>query len=143
MDERKIENPIWVNDDKTQVMCSLITDRGKFMCVISKSNPGDNADWDLVRKHYTEEHIDENTIKNFNVSERAKLQKFEEYKLNVDKHIKEKLFNIKAEAFDIDFIKNSTNRELKNKLRRSKNILEAQIVATILYQEEFNKLKAS
>jgi len=143
MDERKIENPTWVDDEKSQVLCNLITDKGRYTCVITKSEPGQNPDWDLVASKYTEEHIDENTKKHFHAVERNKLQKFEEYKLNVDKHMKERLFNVKAEAFEIDLIKNSTNRELKNKLRRSKNILEAQIVATLLYQEEFNKLKAS
>lgn len=143
MDERKIENPTWVDDEKTQVLCNLITDKGRYTCVITKSEPGQNPDWDLVASKYTEAHIDENTKKHFQAIERTKLQKFEEYKLNVDKHMKERLFNVKAEAFEIDLIKNSTNRELKNKLRRSKNILEAQIVATLLYQEEFNKLKAS
>jgi len=143
MDERKIENPLWVDDDKNQVICNLINEKGKFTCIITRSEPGQNPDWDLVTSKYTEEHIDENTRKNFNITERIKLQKFEEYKLNVDKHLKEKLFNIKAEAFEIDYIKNSTNRELKNKLRRAKNVLEAQIVATILYQEEFNKTKVS
>ena len=143
MGERKIENPTWVGEDKNQVLCNLITDQGKYTCVITRAEPGENPDWDLVVSKYTEEHIDENTKKHFQAIERTKLQKFEEYKLNVDKHIKERLFNVKAEAFDIDLIKNSSNRTLKNKLRRAKNVLEAQIVATLLYQEEFNKEKVS
>lgn len=141
MDDKRIENPIWYNEDKTQVICNMINGSGRFTAVITKPEDGSNPDWDLIVSKYTNEQIDDNTQKNKNNIERIKNQKFEEYKLQVDKSQKEALFNVKAEAFEIDLIKNSSNRELKNKLRRSKSILEAQIIASILYKEEFEKVK--
>lgn len=141
MDEKRIENPIWYNDEKTQVICNMITGSGRFTAVINKPEEGNNPDWDMVTSKYTNQQIDDNTLKNKNNIEKIKNQKFEEYKLQVDKSQKEALFNVKAEAFEIDLIKNSTNRELKNKLRRSKSILEAQILASILYKEELEKVK--
>lgn len=140
MDNRRVENPVWYNDTKTQVMCNLIKEDGtRLTAVITKADDDSNPDWNLISSKYTTEHIDKNTNKHFQVVERAKLQKFEEHKLHIDKIQKEHLFNIKADAFEIDLIKNSTNREMKNKLRRAKSVLEAQILATLLYKEELEK----
>jgi len=141
MNEKRIENPIWYNEEKTQIICNMINGSGRFTAVVTKSEDGSNPDWDMIVAKYTNQEIDDNTQKNKNNIERIKNQKFEEYKLQVDKSQKEALFNVKAEAFEIDLIKNSSNRELKNKLRRSKSILEAQILASILYKEELEKVK--
>ena len=39
-------------------------------------------------------------------------------------------------AFEIDEIKNSKNRELKSRLRKSKNVIEMQIFAQMIIKEE-------
>jgi len=46
------------------------------------------------------------------------------------------LFDAKLNAFEIPEIKNSKNRELKARLRKSKNIVEMQIFAQLIVKEE-------
>ena len=49
---------------------------------------------------------------------------------------KEILFNAKAEAFDMDVVKNSTNREIKNKIRRASSIMEVSVYTAMLHMLE-------
>ena len=42
---------------------------------------------------------------------------------------------MKLEAFEIDEVKNSENRELKKKIRKAKTLLEVQAYTTMILQE--------
>lgn len=48
---------------------------------------------------------------------------------------KEKLFLYKMEFFERDFVKKSTNKELKRNLRKAKSMIEATQIACLLYNE--------
>lgn len=48
----------------------------------------------------------------------------------------EKLFDAKLKILEIDEIKNTKNRKLKSKLRRSKNTIEMNMYATLILMEE-------
>ena len=48
----------------------------------------------------------------------------------------EQLFAAKLDAFEIDLIKGSKNRELKSKIRKAKNIMEVTAYTVILLQQE-------
>ena len=48
----------------------------------------------------------------------------------------EKLFNYKLEAFEVEDIKNSTNRKLKGKLRRAKSRIEVDMWSIMILQEQ-------
>ena len=50
----------------------------------------------------------------------------------------EKLFNYKLEAFEVEDIKNSTNRKLKGKLRRAKSRIEVDMWSIMILQEQLN-----
>ena len=50
----------------------------------------------------------------------------------------EVLFNMKLEAFEVEEIKNSTNRDLKKRLRKAKSVIEVQAFATLLIQDALN-----
>ena len=60
---------------------------------------------------------------------------FEDFDENEDK---ERLFIFKLELFEMNVIKNSSNRSLKSKLRKSKNLIEA-IKAAVAIAEESKK----
>ena len=53
------------------------------------------------------------------------------------------LFNAKLEVFEIESIKNSTNRKAKAKIRRSKNQYEMMAFTIMLIQEEDAKNEAT
>jgi hypothetical protein len=51
----------------------------------------------------------------------------------------EQLFVAKLDAFEIDAVKNSKNRDLKSKIRKSKNFMEVTAYTVmLLMQEEAN-----
>jgi hypothetical protein len=51
----------------------------------------------------------------------------------------EKLFQAKIDAFEMDVIRNTTNREMKSKIRRSKSIMElTAYVGAIIALESMN-----
>ena len=51
----------------------------------------------------------------------------------------EKLFQAKIDAFEMDVIRNTTNREMKSKIRRSKSIMElTAYVGAIIALENMN-----
>jgi len=134
-------NAFWENYQKDRITGILITEEGnkktRQQLTIYKFNPDgtDNPDF--------KEIIDQVTINvlNANTAERNE-RKAREAK---EKHIKEQqqkkqrelaeLFEAKLRAFEIDEIKNSTNRDLKSRLRKSKNIIELQIYAQLIVKE--------
>jgi len=82
-----------------------------------------------------EEAIDKST------NERRR-RKLEEAELHKQKEIEkqkakklERLFEYKLETFEIDEIKNSTNRQLKSKLRRAKSIPEVNLYAMLIIKD--------
>ena len=51
----------------------------------------------------------------------------------------EQLFNLKLQTFEIPEIKESTNRKLKAKIRKAKNLVEMNAYATILLMENMSE----
>jgi hypothetical protein len=135
--EREILNPRWANNDKSIILCNFKYADGR-MLVASVSVPegGTNPDWDEIIDTFGIDHIDNNSKKHIEDAERKRQNEDERRFENFDRMKKEALFNIKAEAFEIDIIKNSTNRELKNKIRRAGSMLEVQAYATAIILKE-------
>ena len=48
------------------------------------------------------------------------------------------LFDAKLQAFEIEEIKNSKNKKLRSKLRKSKSVVEVYALSTIIMMESFN-----
>ena len=95
-----------------------------------------NPDFQEIVDQLGTNRIDENT------SNRARRKAVEAKQRYLrEQHVKKQkqlaeLFDAKLQAFEIEEIKNSTNRELKAKIRKSKNILELQVYAQMLLREE-------
>ena len=51
------------------------------------------------------------------------------------------LFQVKLDSFDIEEIKNSTNRELKSRIRKAKSIIEVQALTAVLLMKELDSVK--
>ena len=134
---REILNPRWGNDRKTLIVTRFRYDDGHTAeASISVPEGGSNSDWDEIIEKFGKNYLDQQTQIYLKKERDKKLQVENQRKLDFERMQKEQLFNAKAEAFDIDLVKNSTNREVKNKIRRAKNIMEVQIYAALLHMLE-------
>lgn len=89
----------------------------------------------------TEKHIDVNTDKRVNRKFKEQEQQ-RQLELNKRKAEKlEQLFNYKLETFEVEDIKESKNRILKSKLRRSKSIPEVNLYAIMILQDKLENDK--
>lgn len=139
-----LDNPFWDNPEKTLIKAILKTtdSQGRVthqVITLQEKNPDDpsdfNPDWKEVVEQIGIDKIDQNTLdreENRKREEEAKLAKEEQLK-KAD-HL-QRLFKLKLEAFEIEEVKNSNNRELKGKLRRAKSSIEVNIFAMMIVME--------
>jgi hypothetical protein len=103
-------------------------------------NTKEHADaWYWVHKFVGQEAINRNTKKE--IDRLDKMRKKDEVadKDRMHKMDQEKLFQAKIDAFEMDVIRNTTNREMKSKIRRSKSIMElTAYVGAIIALESMN-----
>lgn len=144
--KRWMDNAFWENDDKSQLNCILEMedDVGRMTRQVMLLNRTDkegnpNPDFDEVVDALGEDTINKETDERV---ERKKAEK-EEHVQRDKEHAKarklEKLFNYKLEAFEVEEIKNSTNRKLKAKLRRAKSRIEVDMWSIMILQESLNE----
>jgi hypothetical protein len=103
-------------------------------------NTKEHADaWYWVHKFVGQEAINRNTKKE--IDRLDKMRKKDEVadKDRMHKMDQEKLFQAKIDAFEMDVIRNTTNRDMKSKIRRSKSIMElTAYVGAIIALENMN-----
>ena len=103
-------------------------------------NTKEHADaWYWVHKFVGQEAINRNTKKE--IDRLDKMRKKDEVadKDRMHKIDQEKLFQAKIDAFEMDVIRNTTNRDMKSKIRRSKSIMElTAYVGAIIALESMN-----
>ena len=110
-----------------------------FEATIGKSDDLD-SDWVAIMEKFTVEQIDEATT--VDIQERIRLRdednalKAEQDKKNAEFSKQEMIFAAKLESFEIPLVKNSTNRELKALIRKSKTLGEINAYTTILIMKE-------
>ena len=95
--------------------------------------------WYWVHKLVGQEAINRNTKKE--IDRLDKMRKKEEVgdKDRQHKMDQERLFQAKIDAFEMDVIRNTTNRDMKSKIRRSKSIMElTAYVGAIIALESMN-----
>ena len=138
----KYKDPIWQDKDNRHIVCRILQPDNVYSVahVIAgqESDGKTNRDYDALMESFGEEEIDRLTDEH-KVEQRRKREI--EAERNLAKQARKKqevLFNMKLEAFEIEEIKTSTNRELKKRLRKSKTIVEVQAFATLLIQDTLN-----
>lgn len=141
-----MDNAFWETDEKEMLNCILEMedDVGRVTRQVMKLRKTDdegneNPDFVEVVETLGESLIDENTTERNS----RKKREAEEEKQRELEHAKarklEELFNYKLEAFEIEDIKNSKNRQLKSKLRRAKNRVEVDLYAIMIVMEEMKR----
>ena len=132
---REIVNPRWGNTEKTQIIAGFKYDDGRILTA-SITNSGDaaqNPDWKEIMQTFGADVLDQNTQKSLDDHNTRKTRSLEQRQQDADRYKKEALFNAKAEAFDIDLVKNSKNRSVKNKIRRAATITEVLVYTAMLH----------
>ena len=141
-----MDNAFWENSEKDKLNCILEIqdDAGReerHVMMLNKTDQDGNPNpiFEEVISALGEESIDNNT-------EERKVRKAaekEEQLQRDEEHARarklEKLFNYKLEMFETEEIKNSKNRKLKAKIRRSKSQLEAIYYALKLLEEIYEE----
>jgi hypothetical protein len=135
LDQNRITTILTITQDdgkiiKQQLLVNKFTDNGN-------SNP----DWEEIMTTIGEEKIAENTNKR-NERKVKEREAIEQEKIEREKVVTlQELFETKIQAFEIEAIKNSKNRELKAKLRKAANKVEVYIYSMMIVMEELNNEK--
>lgn len=135
---RQIINPRWGNGEKTLIIAGFRYDDGKEVVASITNVEGapPNPDWTEIIETFGTDVLDSNSEKSLIDHTKRKQLKSEIKAIEEERLAREALFNVKAEIFDMETVKNSTNREIKNKIRRATTINEAQIYAAVLHMLE-------
>ena len=133
--KREIKFPYWSRDDRTQVVCQFHYEDGTVLEASVMDTEEGNPDWKEIMETFTIEEIDETTNR---MKEEAAEQQEKQRKEDEERKERMKtdaLFAMKLEAFEIPLVRESKNRELKAKIRKSQNVVEVNAYTTILLME--------
>ena len=143
--KKEWKHPFWENaaKDRLTVRLNITHDDGSFSTTVAKVSKYDSdgkvtSDYEEVLSQNTMDEIDkftEDRLERHRQEREANIKKQQEK--NEAKRL-EDLFNFKLQTFEIPEIKESTNRKLKAKIRKAKNVIEMNAYATILLMESIN-----
>lgn len=143
--KKEWKHPFWENaaKDRLTARLNITHDDGSFSTTVAKVSKYDSdgkvtSDYEEVLSQNTMAEIDkftEDRLERHRQEREANIKKQQEK--NEAKRL-EDLFNFKLQTFEIPEIKESTNRKLKAKIRKAKNVIEMNAYATILLMESIN-----
>lgn len=126
----KLEGILIINDEKGRVITQQLTVK-KF-----NADGNLNPDFESLLEQVGDEKITSNTQTRLKQKAEAAEKKKKDVESKRQVTELERLFESKVRTLEIEEIKNSQNRELKTRLRRSKNIIEMQTIAQLIMMEE-------
>ena len=134
--KRIIKNPWWGNEEKTIVRCQFFMENGEILEASVSDTEEGNPDWYEIMENFGVEDIDKRTQAFIDAHEEQHRKEKEWRKDQQEKQRSDSLFSAKLEAFEMDLIKNSKNRELKSMIRKAKSIMEVTTYASVLVMKE-------
>ena len=102
---------------------------------VSNTEEG-NPDWHEIMETFGIEEIDKRTQAFIDQHKEQHRKEKQRLKDQEERAKGDALFAAKLEAFEMDLIKNSKNRELKSMIRKAKNIMEVTTYASVLVMKE-------
>lgn len=135
---RYIEPKWLIPEEKKQIEVNSVDDNGNRVKIIIPRDER-NSDYKSLISQYTIQQIDKNTdesLRIFREMQSRKNQRDVENKARIDG---EELFMAKLEAFEMDEVKNTTNKEFKRSIRKSKNKMEVLVNTIVGIINERNK----
>ena len=130
--KRKIVNPHWVNNARTVISAEFHYDDGRVAQATISESDVTNPDLVEIKAKFTDQQLEENTRKKIQEINAERERKHQEELAKAQRKQQEELFAAKLRIFEIDAIKDSDNRTLKAKIRRSKSDVEAMAWASAL-----------
>jgi len=137
--KRTIKNPYWGNDQKTQVMCEFHYENGPIQTAAVTQTKNGNPDWEEIFNNFTPEQIDKLTEGALAEAREEHEKRKQMERDDIERMKVDALFQAKLDAFEIDTIKNSKNRELKSRIRKAKTLIEVTAFASALIMLEHEK----
>lgn len=137
--KRIIKNPHWTNNARTILSAEFHYEDGRILTATINSSDTNNPDYQEIRAKFSADQLEQNTrevIRKINVErekERVRVEAQQEKKRQED------LFALKLKAFEVDAIKNTTNRGLKSAIRRAKSDFEVYALSAALLLDDYNK----
>lgn len=137
--KRTIVNPHWVNNARTVISTEFHYDDGRIVNAVISDSDTSNPDLAEILRTFDTATLEQNTRRNIQkiTADAEKKRLVEE--AQEERKKQEELFAAKLKIFEIDGIKNSTNRDLKSRIRRSKSDVEAMAWASALLLSEAQK----
>ena len=134
--KRTIVNPHWINNARTILTADFHYEDGRVLTATISETETTNPDLIEIRQKFTDEQLEQNTKNKIRQlgDKRAKENDMKE--AQALRKIQEELFAAKLKIFEVEAVKNSTNRLLKSKIRKSKSDIEAMAWAVTLLLEE-------
>jgi len=135
--KRTIVNPHWINNARTILTADFQYEDGRVLTATISETETTNPDLIEIREKFTNEQLEQNTKNKIRQlgDQRAKENDMKE--AQALRKTQEELFAAKLKIFEVETVKNSTNRPLKSKIRKSKSDVEAMAWAVALLLEEF------
>jgi hypothetical protein len=133
---RKIENPYWASKERQHIIAEFFYPDTNKRVTASIMNDGTNRDYDEIMRTYSVEQIDANTNRRKEERDNQIKQNLERQKVDKARMQQEQLFAAKLDAFEIEAVKNSSNRALKSKIRKSKTFMEVTAYTVMLLMQE-------
>lgn len=135
----KYIEPKWlIPEDKQQIEATGVDDNGvQVKIIIPKDN--NNSDYNSLMAQYTIEQIDKNTAESVRIFREMQNRMSQRNLEEKGRQASEELFLAKLEAFEMDEVKNTTNKEFKRSIRKSKNKTEVLINTIVGIINERNK----
>lgn len=122
-------------DNKTTTQVMKVPD------VLPNGNP--NPDYQEIITQVSVGKLDSNTKERLDRHAREQQERTEKEREAAKARELEKLFELKLKAFEIPDIKNSKNRALKSRLRKSKSELELQAYVTMIIMDTIENESAT
>ena len=144
--KKEWKHPFWETaaKDRLTVRLNITHDDGSFSTSVARVSKYDENG--KLTKDY-EEILEQNTLKAIDKFTEDRLERHRQERESKIQQEKERheakrledLFNLKLQTFEIPEIKDSTNRKLKSKIRKAKNLVEMNAYATILLMENMSE----
>jgi hypothetical protein len=137
--KRTIKNPFWTNNARTILSAEFHYDDGRIVNAVITDGDQNNPDFVEIMNNFSAEDIENNTRANIRKVNDETVRRKQEEEAKAQRLEQEKLFAVKLKIFEVDAIKNSDDRALKSKIRKSKSDVEAMAYASALLYSEFQK----
>ena len=139
--KRTIKNPHWTNNARTIMSAEFHYDDGRVVTAVISDTDAGNPDMQEIKRLFTDEQLEENTLRQIKKINNERVDKKQKEEAAIERKKQEELFALKLKAFEIEVVKNSMNRNLKSKIRRSKNDFEvlAYTAALIISEESLTE----